>query len=110
LLNPAELKLEKLEPLDLLPLLELLDDAVTDSEIVKPVLPPEFEMPGPELETPGPGPDDPLRSASLWVHIPSARYVFVSGTRIGTVPTTPSTRSSESMRSRLRSTTRRTAA
>lgn len=42
LLNPFELP-ENLDPLDLLPLLELPDEAVTDSEIVKPVLPPELQ-------------------------------------------------------------------
>jgi hypothetical protein len=34
--------------LDLLPLLELLDNE-PDTEMLGPVVPPEFEMPGPEL-------------------------------------------------------------
>ena len=59
LLTPIELELEKLDPLDLLPLLELLDDE-PDTEMLGPVVPPEFEMPGPEFEIPGPGLDDPF--------------------------------------------------
>ena len=49
LLITTELSLdEKLEPLDLLPLLDPLDDESVsiDSEMVNPVLPPEFENPG----------------------------------------------------------------
>ncbi len=88
LLMTIELSLdEKLDPLDLLPLLDPLDDdrVSIDSEIVSPVLPPEFEMPGPPF-------DDCWRSSvSLCVHAPSARYVFVPGTRIATVRPVPST-------------------
>lgn len=109
LLIPMEL-LEKLEPLDLLPLLELLDDdpVVRIVRPESPLLPPEFENPGPEFEMCGPTPElvaanvafvapDPF--ASLCVHTPSARYVFVPGTWMATVRTTPSMRSSESIRS-----------
>jgi hypothetical protein len=71
LLNTIELSLEKLDPLDLLPLLELLDEE-EDPEMLGPVPLPVFEMPGPEFEIPGPA-LDPLRSASLCVHTPSAR-------------------------------------
>lgn len=70
---------EKLEPLDLLlPLPELLPD---------PLLLDCCEIPG------------PLEPASLWVQTPSARYVLVPGTRIATVRTRPSSRSSELIRS-----------
>jgi hypothetical protein len=99
---------EKLEPLDLLSLLELPDDD-TDAEMVGPVpVPPEFENPGPEFEMCGPTPEleaanvafvAPEPFASLCVHTPSARYVFVPGTWMATVRTTPSMRSSESIRS-----------
>ena len=47
LLKPIELELEKLEPLDLLPLLLELDDSLDSTEILGPVPPPEFEKPGP---------------------------------------------------------------
>ena len=50
LLKTTELSLdeEKLEPLDLLALLDPLDDELeTDAEMLGPVPPPEFENPGP---------------------------------------------------------------
>jgi hypothetical protein len=65
LLNTIEFSLEKLDPLDLLPRLELLDLPGADSEMVSPLLPPELEIRGPGFEMPGAAPDDPLRSASL---------------------------------------------
>ena len=70
LLIPIELEPEKLEPLDLLPLLLDPDDEPV-VRIVSPELPPELEIPGPLDESVG---------ASLCVHTPSARYVFVPGT------------------------------
>jgi len=96
-----ELELDvKLDPLDLLPLVELFDEdpVVAMVRPESPLLPAEFEKPGPERELVGarnvPAPlDEPL--ASLCVHTPSARYVFVTGTWIATVRTTPSMRSSE---------------
>lgn len=100
LLTPIELELEKLEPLDLLPLLDELPEEETDAEMLGPVLPPELEIPGPLLERldkPGPG-----SFASLCVHTPSAKYVFVPGTWIATVRTMPSMRSIASMRSSSR--------
>ncbi len=89
MIDPDEL--EKLEPEDLLPL-PLLD----------PLLGPETDPPivkdgDPELVRTGPDDD-----ASLCVHMPSARYVFVPGTRIATVRTRPSMRSIESILSSLR--------
>ena len=49
LLKPIELELEKLDPLDLRPLLELLDDdpVVRIVSPESPLLPAEFEKPGP---------------------------------------------------------------
>jgi hypothetical protein len=63
LLNPVELP-EKLDPLDLLPLLEL-EDELDRTEMLGPVPLPDAEIPGPLL--------DGARSASLWVQAPSAR-------------------------------------
>lgn len=63
MLTPIELDPEKLDPLDLLPLLLDPDDEPV-VRIVSPELPPELEMPGPLDESVG---------ASLWVQTPSAR-------------------------------------
>lgn len=99
LLMTIELSLdEKLDPLDLLPLLDPLDD---EPETLGPVTLPEIEIPGPLDPADGaaPSPDSDDDFASLCVQTPSARYVFVPGTRIATVRTTPSMRSIASMRS-----------
>ena len=73
LLNTTELDPEKLDPLDLLPLLELDDEP--DAEMLGPVPPPEFEIPGPLEPADGAAsPDSPLDDfASLCVQTPSAR-------------------------------------
>ena len=85
--NTIELDPEKLKPLDLLPLLEL-DEEPELADRLGPVPPPVLsEIPGPPLDDDG---------ASLCVQTPSARWVLVPGTRIATVRTRPSMRSSSS--------------